>query len=153
MLKEKNEVVGDGATGSGFKDDTYTYDEGHTEKNVDGDLNPAVECLIEVVDNKEKNKKDDNVDPESSFRVFVDEVQMNTDCVGNDHVGSDLGEGKEIIIFNPKSSIVKNVQQRKDRLKKTKDHDYMTPPSTTPKRKRKQHSTQFLDVMILMLKV
>ncbi|XP_075485069.1 uncharacterized protein LOC142524835 isoform X3 [Primulina tabacum] len=146
VLKEKNEVVEDDTTQFVFKDATHMYDEGHTEQDVDGHVDAAVEILNEVVENKVKTNTEDNVKVESYVRVFVDEVEMNTNSGDNVHVGTDIGEGKEMIIFNPKSSIVKTVQKRTDRLKKRKHPDYLTPPSMTPKRKRKQESSLVLNL-------
>ncbi|XP_075521565.1 uncharacterized protein LOC142554772 [Primulina tabacum] len=146
MLKEKNEVVEDDTTQFVFKDATHMYDEGHTEQDVDAHVDAAVESLNEVVENKVKTDTEDNVKVESYVRVFVDELEKNTNSGDNVHVGNDIGEGKEMIIFNTKSSIVKTVQKRTDRLKKKKHPDYLTPPSTTPKRKRKQESSLVLDL-------
>ncbi|XP_075481267.1 uncharacterized protein LOC142521979 [Primulina tabacum] len=145
-LKEKNEVVEDDTTRFVFKDATPMYDEGHTEQDVDVHVDTAVESLNEVVENKVKTNTEDNVKVESYVRVVVDEVEMNTNSGDNVHVGTDIEEGKEMIIYNPKSSIVKTIQKITDRLKKRKRLDYMTPPSTTPKRKRKQESSLVLDL-------
>lgn len=148
VLKEKNEVVEDDTTQFVFKDATHMYDEGHTEQDVDGHVDAAFESLNEVVDNKVKTDTEDNIKMESYVRVVVDEVEMSTNSADNVHVVTDIGEGKKMIISNPKSSIVKTVQKRTDRLKKRKHPDYLTPPSTTPKRQRKQESSLILDLVI-----
>ncbi|XP_075523991.1 uncharacterized protein LOC142556416 [Primulina tabacum] len=113
VLKEKNEVVEDDTTQFVFKDATYMYDEGHTEQNMDGHVDAAIESLNEVVENKVKTDTEDNVKVESYVRVFVDEVEMNTNSGDNVHVGTDIREEKEMIIFNPKSSIVKTVKKNR----------------------------------------
>lgn len=148
VLKEKNKVVEEDTTQYGFKDSPHMHDEGHTEKDVAVDTDPSVESLNKVVDDKVPMNTDDKGKSESFFKVVIDEVQMNTNARDNDNVGSNSEKGKEMIVYNPKSSIVKTVQRRTDRLKKKKHPDYMTPPSTVPKRKSKRHLTQVVDEVV-----
>lgn len=68
-------------------------------------------------------------------------VGVEADSSGDDKVPTNTEKGKEIVVYNPTSSIVKTVQKRTDRMKKKKHPDFITPP----KRKSKRHVTEVVD--------